>query len=240
MKSFSTSILTPDEVNISGTRIVDIINATIANDPFIKKVDPKIRISLQKLTTALGRTTDSTYVKLLGTKDVVRDTRFITLRDYSKSFVYDADVTLANAAKTLVDLFKELGWAMYSEGYATESSLLQTLLARLEKAPVSDAVTVLNATSRVVALKEAQADFELTFNNKIDVKTREEYPLIRESRVSVARYLSALLNYIDMMEELEGGVYSTAAGKINEVIVEIESIARSRQTKNKNEGKKTA
>ena len=240
MKNFATSILTSNEVQTSVTRIDGIISVNLTDDPFLGKVQLLLKPSLVDLTLAIGRTTDSTHVKLLSDKDAVRDTRYVALRDFCKAMSSDADATVSNAAVLLVNIFKELGWSMHHEGYATESSLLVSLIDKLEKAPTSDALTTIGATSRFVGLKAAQDDFETTYKGKVDAKAKEEYPKIRNCRTSIARYLSAMLSHIDVMAEIEGGAFKSTADKIDEVITEFEAIAKTRQTKKKAEDTKAA
>lgn len=237
MNKFSTSLLSADELNTSASRIDSIANAHVATDPLYLKLSPPLKASLKSLTTALGRSTDSSYVKLLGEKDIFRDVKFVSLRDFCKGFTYDEDPAVASAAATIVKIIKDVGWSLYAEGNALESSLLETLFLKLDAAPAKAALTKLNATTRYTALKDAQVDFEVTFKSKVDAKAQEVYPYIRESRLTVARYVNALLSYIDIMAELDGAAYKTAADRIDEVIVEFEAMARNRATRKKNEEK---
>jgi len=239
MKTYAPTMLTSNEAHTSASRIYKIIDDIIDDDPFIKKVKQLLEPPLNDLTVAVGRTTDSSYVKLLEDMDSVRDTRYIGLRDYCKAFASDEDPELAAAGKSLVAIFKELGWTMYLEGYAAESSLLQALISRLEKATESMYLTAIGATARLNSLKAAQTDFETAFKNKVDAKTKEVYPKIRSSRMAIARYLSGMLNYIDMMAEIDGGVFNIAASKIDAVITEFETMAKARQTRKESEKKKT-
>ncbi|HEX3009896.1 MAG TPA: DUF6261 family protein [Bacteroidales bacterium] len=235
MKSFSTSILTPDEVYTSGMRISSIINTHIKEDPFITKVDVLVKATLKRLSEALGRSVDPAAVKLLNAEDGIRDDRFFTFRDFCKAFVLDTDPALASAANSIVALIKELGWTLYNDGYAAETAALDALFQRLATEPLASAVTTLNATSRLTALKSAQANFETTYNTKVDTKSKEVYPLIRKARVGVVRYQAAMLSYIDMLAEIDGGAFITASNKIDEVIVEFETMAHTRKTKKEKE-----
>ncbi|HEX3009682.1 MAG TPA: DUF6261 family protein [Bacteroidales bacterium] len=235
MKSFSTSILTPEEVYTSGMRINSIINTHIKEDPFLVKIDILVKATLKRLSEALGRSIDPTAVKLLNGKDNTRDDRFFTFRDFCKAFVLDPDPALSSAANSIVALIREIGWRLYSEGYAAETAALDALFQRLATEPLASAVTTLNATSRLAALKAAQTDFETTFNTKVDTKAKETYPLIRKARIDVVRYQAAMLSYIDILAELDGGVFITASNKIDEVIVEFQTMAHARKTKKEKE-----
>jgi hypothetical protein len=240
MKNFAISILSSDEVYISGNRIYEIISTDITNDPFLTKILPILKPKLNDLSVSIGRTTDSGHVKLLEAKDTVRDLRYVGLRDYCKALSSDADSSVANAAALLEDVFRELGWSMQLEGYATESTLLDSLIGKFEKAPFSIALTTIGATTRFTGLKTAQADFESTYKEKVDANAKKEYPKMRSCRISIARYLNAMLPYIDVMTEIDGGAYKTTADKIDEVITEFGAMARNRITRKKAEDAKGA
>jgi len=231
MKEFYDSILTSNEVHTSVIRIADLISENIKDDPFIGKVMPLLKPPIADLSKALGRTTDPTMVKLLSKKDGVRDSRYVALRDFCKAYSSDVDAALAEAGNTLVTIFRELGWSMHRQGYAVESSLLQALINRLETTPASTALAAIGGASRLTDLKTAQSDFETTFKQKVDVKTREEYPKIRNCRILISRYLGGMMSYIDLMAEINGGTFSSTATKIDEVVTEFETMARTRRTK---------
>lgn len=235
MNTLNLSILTSAEVFTSAQRIDAIISAKVSHDPFITKVRPVIVNNIANLSVALGRTTDSTYAKLLEEKDLARDSRYIALRDYCKAMLTDEDKNIADAAVLLINLFKELGWSMHLEGYSTQSSKLQALIGRCEKAPISTAITTIKAGAKLAGLKDATAAFEAVSNNKVDAKTREEYPKIADCRKGLNRYLSALLSYVEIMTELDGGEFKDAMSQITLVVKEFETIAHSRLTKKKND-----
>lgn len=237
MKSFATSLLSSDEIYTSSVRINEIISTSITSDPFLTKVLPLLKVPLDDLLLAIGRTSNSAHVKLLASKDGVRDLRYIALRDFCKAIASDADANLASAAVLLENVFKELGWSMHLEGYAVESTLLQALIAKFEKAPFSAALTTIGAAAKFTGLKAAQADFETTFGTKVDAKAKEEYPKIRNSRTSITRYLGAMLSYVDIMAEMESGAFKTASDKIDLVITEFEAMAHNRITRKENDKK---
>jgi hypothetical protein len=233
MNTFNLSALTSSEVYTSVQRVDTIVAGNVSTDPFIIKVRPLITNSSANLTIALGRTNDSTLIKLLENKDILRDNRYVALRDYCKAMVTDEDAEKTEAASLLVKIIKELGWGMHHEGYATESSKLQALIGRFTSEPGKTAIATIGAETKLSLLKDAATDFELTYSKKVDDKTKEEYPKIHDCRKTIIRYISAELSYIDIMAELEGGNFAKANAQIEEVVKEFEAIARSRETKKK-------
>lgn len=237
MKALLSSIFSSHEFHTCAMRIDEIIESILPNDPFILKVKPLFKIPLADLTKAIGRTTDSVSVELLGDADDVRDTRYLALRNFCNALTVDKDKNIADAATYLTAIIRELGWSMHRKGKTVETSLLKSMFEKFDKAPASTHLTTTGAQEKYADLKTAQAEFEDTFYSKVDAKTQEVYPLIRSSRQSTLRYLDALLSYIDMLAEIDKADYLVASQKIDEVITELEAIARARITRKENEKK---
>ena len=238
MKTFFPSIFTANELHTLATRSESIITSGLGTDPYITKVTTVFKVNVANLTMVIGRTTDSSIIVILQAKDDVRDARYLSLRDFIKSCTNDADQAIASAAKTLEDIFREIGWSLYLEGNTVESSLLKSLIEKLGKEPAKSAITAIGADAKLAALIAAHTDFETTFQGKVDSKAKEDYPKMRESKLAVAKYLGYLLSYIECLAEIDGGTYREAEAAIDEVITEVTAIARSRQTRNEKEDKK--
>lgn len=232
MKTIQETLLTSGEVHTTSERIASIISDILSTDPFIGKVILLVLNWNREISKAIGRTTDSTIVELLLVKDILRDNKYVSFRDFANAFVRSDDEALRNAAKIITDIIRELGWGMHRLGYAAESSKLTALIDKLETEPAKSAITTLGATALFEGLKTAQADFETTIKQKVDAKTAEDFEKTRICRKALARYLNSLINYIDMMAEIDGGNYQVASDKIDEVLTEVISIARARQTRN--------
>ena len=232
MKTLYPSIFNSDELLSTANLIDTTVKANITTDTFINKVEPELKKPIVAMSIVLGRTTDSRYVNILDEKDTIRDTRFIGLRNYCKALIVDEDPLIAEAAQILVAIFKDIGWTLYHEGNAQETTLLDALFGKLATEPASSAIVTAGATSKFNSLKAAQADFVSTFKTKVDYKAQELYPEVRSCRKAISRYLEALVVYIDIMGELQGGIYATTADQVEEIIIEMESIARSRRTRN--------
>lgn len=238
MKTFAFSTLNANEVSTSASRIEQIIIECIGADPFIDKVSIRLKQQMTGLTKAIGRTIDKSYVERLNEVHNIRDTRFIALRDFCKALVVDADPKVAAEAKKLVAIIRAIGWVIHESGAARETSLFASLIEKFDKGPGNLSLKAIGGVAKLNDLKTAQANFETTNKEKTDAKTKEEYPLIRDCRKGVARYLGAILVYIDLLAEIDGGVFADATARIDAVITEFESMAHNRQTRKENQKKK--
>lgn len=234
MKTFYPSILTSKELYTVTKRMSNMICELITNDPFIDLVTPVINVHIDNLSKALSRTNDSRYVRMLESKAIDLNKRYISLRDHCKACQSDPEDAVVKAANNVATIIREIGWSMQLSGTVKKNSLMHALIARLEKEPVNADLVALKGVPRLEALKKALNDYENTYLEKIDAKTREEYPKIHNCRRFITRYIGALLNHIDIMDELSGGEYSPLTAHLDELITEFDSIGRSRQTRRRN------
>ena len=92
----------------------------------------------------------------------------------------------------------------------------------------------IGATEWFEELKTSQTEFEKVYNSKIDTESAINFPLIKDARDRITKYLKALLSYININTELDPVKYSAIADKIDEIITEIVAIARARETRKGN------
>lgn len=235
MKYFSVSILSKDELYTSSDRMQQILSNNAIKDPFVGSVLPVLQKNIKDLGIALGKDSSSEFTDELANKDENRDTTFVGLRDYCKAFTNSSDKTKAKAAELLINIFQERGWSIFRLGYSAESSQLNVLIQDLEGEAAQNALAAINATDWLTDLKAAQQAFENTYQEKVSSEAGQDYPLISETRKRIARYMQALLSYIDIQSELNSTGFTELVEKIDEVITDTLSIARARRTRNENE-----
>lgn len=239
MKALLSSILSSHEFHTCAMRIDEIIESLFPQDPFVLKVRPLFKLSLGDLTTAIGRTTNSVNVELLNAADDVRDTRYVALRNFCDALTVDKDPKIAEAAKYLTEIMRDLGWSMHLKGKAVQTSITNSLFVKFDTPTATAYLATVGATEKYSDLKTSQLEFEDTFYSKVDSKTQEVYPLIRASRQTALHYLEAILSYISILAEIDKANFLVASQKIDVVITEIEAIARARITRKENEEKET-
>jgi hypothetical protein len=136
----------------------------------------------------------------------------------------------------LLALIEARGARLYSYGYTEETAQLNGLLDDFQSPKAEAATAVIGAAFWVTTLAQAQRDFESLYRQKVETEATQDLPRIQASRDELTRNLSRLLVYIETNLELNPEKYQPVAEKIDEVIVDVMTIARTRKTK-QNENK---
>lgn len=96
----------------------------------------------------------------------------------------------------------------------------------------------IGATEWFEQLKTSQAEFEKIYNAKIETESAIDFPLVKDSRERIIKYLKGLINYIDINTNLDEAKFVPLKDKIDEIIKEIVAIIRARETRSENKKEK--
>ena len=94
------------------------------------------------------------------------------------------------------------------------------------------------ATEWFAQLKTSQSEFEKIYNAKIVTESAVDYPLVKDARERISRYLKGLMNYIEINTDLDESKFGSTNDKTNEIITEIVAIIRARETRSENKKEK--
>lgn len=234
MNNLSFYLLSAEESLTVSTKIKEIVMENLSADEFCAKLLPLIISTNAKLSKAIGRNTSQSFTLKLSVVDDEQDVAFIGFRDYVKAFTNNPDPAKQEAANKLLDVIKTIGWSIWNEGYVNESALLKVLFAELDKEENITAMTTINVTDWYNHLKTKHAAFEAVGQQKIAAEAEKDTPLTSSTKKELAKYINPLLGYIELLADMEDGVYTLAANKLDEAITEVMTIARSRQTRKNN------
>jgi len=243
MKNFPFSILNSNELYTASTRIVDASKATLEGDPYTSTLCLHIGQGNSDLGKALGKALYREFTPLLLVHDQERDDSFFNLRDYASSCSHSKNPIQAAAGKSIRAIFDNVGNSVSNLGYAKETAKLKTLIEALGTSSAQQAIEAIVATERFEELKSSQDQFEKTYQIKIKTESDINYPLVKDSKLRITKYLKTLLYYIDTNSDLDGAIFGAAKEAINQIITDAVAIAHSRATRTENaedkEDKKT-
>ena len=234
MKKFPFSILNSNELYTASNRIIDASKGSLGSDPYTSTLCLHIGQGNKDLAKALGKALNSEFTPLLLVSDQERDDDFISLRDYTSSFIHGKNPIQAAAGRSIMSIIDNVGKSIYNLGYAEETSKMNTLIEALETPSAQQALATIGATERFEALKSSQDEFEKTYQIKIKTESDINYPLVKDSKSRITKYLKTLLYYIDTNSDLDGAVYGAAKEAINQIITDTVAIAHSRATRIEN------
>jgi len=135
-------------------------------------------------------------------------------------FLYHPTKKIKEAAQLLMNLFNNYGLSVVGESYATESSLIGSLLLDLAKPEYADAIATLSGCTELIAgLQAAQTDFEQA---RIAYETEKAKEGMVENASLVKKEVVDILNnkivvYLRAMEQVDPakfGVFTNTCAQI--------------------------
>lgn len=231
MKNVNFSLLKPEEIHALALRLLPILEAIIPDDVLLRDLYPRLHELTNDLSRALGLGRTSKFTTRLLEADNQRDRLFLGLRHLVVGFTFHPDQQLARAARVLETLIQSRGVSLQTYGYIEESSQLNGLLADLKSPAAQQAIATIQLEFMVDVLAQAQEEFEAIYQQKVASEAVQNLPGITASKRDLTRYLTRVFQYIDTQAEINAEKYGSVVEKIDEVIVDVMTIARARKTK---------
>lgn len=225
-------------------------------DGFMRKLLPilvpddlpqgSIRLLLSQLTASYAqfsqgfqRNATDPFTKLVDDKDLGRDKRWSSLKNYIKSYItsdVDAEVV---AADRLLAVIRKYGWTAERFSYTEESTAIVGLVAELND-KFQPEMTLLNASSHVSKLDLAQKAFEEAQNQQVEGNSIEE-PTLTAFRKPMIDLLKMMFQSIDTeLKMAPTDALKAISAKIDVLIVDAMAIARARITRRENQAEAEA
>lgn len=233
-KSFFTSI----EMQGMGDALVQLIEAEPQlNQPIIQSLLANLKQTLGALNLSRINSSLNTQTTLLEEADLARDYAFRAFWNMIEIGTIRQNETYRKAALTLFNYFKPFDRGLYKFSYEKQSTVLKDFIASMEKEDASQALATMQMQDWLTELKAAQEQFLKVYEHKISEETQKKVLLpTREAREQVFAYLTALIQTMNAL--VLGGDKSLKAlnTRIDRIIEEFETKARSRKTRKQNEG----
>jgi len=226
----STSRVT--EVDAVSMRMLGAYQTTsLSSDPHLSTMFTELESLSAALTAAINR---SKAESDLEEKDEARDTQIRALYYLVMGFLHHPDSAIQQAAQTVNKVFEKYGVSITGESYATESSLIASLLDELSKQKIQDAIALLPGCADVItALQAAQQAFEAA---RITYEQEKAQESTQASATKQKPELVALINdkivvYLRAMEVVDEETYGAFARTIATIIAENNEVVKKRSKK---------
>lgn len=220
------------EVDAGVSRIIGAYqNTGLSSDPHLVTIFTTLIALLARLTAAIRRTKVESELE---EKDEVRDDKIRALFYLVLGFLHHPKAAIQSAAETVNKVFEKYGLAITGESYATESSLINSLLEDLAKRKLQDAIALLPGLATIITdLGAAQADFE---QSRIAYEEEKAQEGIEENatelKVDVLNQLNGkLVIYLRAMETVDEATYGAFARTVAEIINDNNEVVKKRSNK---------
>jgi len=229
-KLISTSRTT--EVDAASMRIVSAYkNTSLGQDTHLSGIFSELEPASAQLTAAVHQ---STVESVLDEKDEVRDDAVRGLNYIILGYLHNPNPTLQNAAEEIEKVLDNYGLSITGESYATESSLISSLLVDLSKAGLQPSIEALpGCAEQIDALQNAQDDFEATRVAYEAEKANEEN---RKNASTLKKEVTAIINdklvvYLRAKVQVDEAAYGNFGGTVGEIIDDNNGTVKRRRNK---------
>jgi len=206
-------------------------NTGLSSDAHLVKIYSALESESALLTSAIRRLKDES---VLEEKDEVRDDNVRAVHYLTMGFLHHPDPAVKAAAEAVEKVFDNYGLSITGESYATESSLVNSLLADLAKPKLQAAIALLSGLSEIIAaLQAAQTDFEETRIAYEEEKAKEG---TLENATAIKLEVVAIINdqlvvYLRAMIQVDEPTYGNFARTIAEIIADNNEVVKKRRKK---------
>ena len=235
IRDLSHSSLTPLELLEAARRLTERTKSTSIESPLVTWFITMLEEGMDKLAAAINKSSKNEFTEELLEKDKVRDASYLCFRFFVKSMQYAATEKERNAADLIDVVLKKHGYSLYRLGYAQQTATVKLMFDDLAQEELVNAIQTIGSEALVERLKSTQTSFEETYQKKVASGSQENY-LVAEEKKAVANNLDTLFRNLEALhkqspnEEMEG-----LGAALTEIVTETMSIAKSRQTREKNQ-----
>ena len=219
------------EVNDVATRMSGAFQNSGLTDPYLVSTFIALNGVNTKLTLAVKR---SKAESDLEEKDEIRDDKVRSFYYLVQGASHHPTKTIKDAALVLLNLFDNYGLAMVSESYATESSLISSLLLDLAKPKFQNAIALLSGCAELIAeLQTAQTDFEQA---RITYEAEKALDGMQNNATELKKEVLGIVNdkivvYLRAMEQVDAATYGVFTGTCAQMIADNNEQVKKRKSK---------
>ncbi len=234
-----TSSISMSDLNDHCTNVIKIITKENIDDLHLSSLTKTLSTKNAKLTLALNQERKNKYTRLLNKLDKGRDNRFRCLKGHTEADTFNESAAIAEAARRLYQIFENHGLTLYSESYAKESALLESLFVDLDETDMQADLLTLGLVETYEALIKAQNTFSDAYVERSadEAKKVEIIPAYRMQKI-VKLGLKFVTDYTNIMVDEGNTPFEQLAKGIDDLTDKTNKKIRTQSTSNKEKKKK--
>lgn len=206
-------------------------NTSLSSDPHLVTMFTTLEEKSLLLTAAINCTKAESELEA---KDEIRDEKVRALNYLTLGLVHHPDAEIKAAAKAVEKVFDKYGVAITGENYATESSLIVSMLGDFAKLKLLADIAKLSGCAEIIAeLTAAQNDFEQTRiayeADKAEEGTHANATALKKEVVGIIN--DNIVVYLRAMEIVDEPNYGAFARTIATIIADNNEVVKKRRKK---------
>jgi hypothetical protein len=226
--------LTPNaratEVNaVSGGIIAEYNKGNWNSDAYLSSIFTRLKTKTANLTEAINRIKTESNLEA---KDEQRDNNVRAVYFLASGFAYHPDAIISGAAKKVYAVLEHYGLDIVNQSYATESSLINSLLLEFSNSEIQNAIAILPGLSQVIdGLRSSQNAFELAQLQFQEGKSKEG---TEENATEIKKEVLSIINdklvvHLKAMVQVDMEKYEEFAGTVTQIIDDMNVTVKKRK-----------
>ena len=205
METFSTTLLTNEELVASAGQILPVIDHLFAGDSVLLAIGAATVANVNGLNLAATREPGSEVTGEIEAADELRDNAFTTLRDFTGVWANNrhAPAPKREAGQRLRAIFAKHGNSIHRKGYTKQTGAMQPLLTDLASETSLADMATLDLLTYHTDLVKAQAAFEKVWEGKSDDSGKAQLPTLGDHLPALKRRLNLLLAVADEWSRID-------------------------------------
>jgi hypothetical protein len=220
------------EVDDASLRMIGAYKSTsLGSDAHLVSVFNALETETSRLSSAINRAKEESQLE---EKDEIRDDKTRALNYLLLGLLHHPSKKISEAAQAVEKVFGRYGLSILGKSYATESSLINSLLSDLASPTLKPSIDALSGCAELIAdLQAAQTDFEAT---RIAYETEKAKEGTLENATLIKNEVLAIINeklvvYLRAMIQVNEAVYGDFSRTIAQIIADNNETVKKRTKK---------
>ncbi|MFW5755912.1 MAG: DUF6261 family protein [Tangfeifania sp.] len=218
------------EIDAATRRIISAFEKNgPGSDPHLAGIFSELKPLSASLNAAIRQ---SKAESNLDAYDVDRDDELRGLHYLILGYLHNPDPVISEAAKKVAKVFNKYGVGIATESYATQSSLVNSMLEDLTRPELQEPIAAMpGCAKRIASLQAAQTKFETA---RVDYETEKANDATRETATAIKKSVLKIINdklvvFLRAMVQVDEATYSKFGRIVGEIIDENNETVRRRQ-----------
>lgn len=211
-----------------------LLEANLPSEVFTKLIGELVSL-MQKFQMAINRQRKNELTADIRKADEERNKHFNTFLKGVEYFLSMSGTPMEEAAHLLRKVIDKYGKGIIRESNKVETVKLRSLLKDLHEANEAAALETLNMSATIDSLNSSNEYFDVLYLKRSAQEAEDDTPSLIPTRKEIAESLYLLVNLINFYNRIEPEVYGAFAGELAEIITDMMTVAKARQTRNAHE-----
>lgn len=211
-----------------------LVESNLPSDIFAKLIGDLSQL-LQKLQQAINKQRKNELTAEIRKADEERCLHFNTFVKGVEYYLTMTGTPRAEAAHLLEAVIEKYGKGLVRESDMVETVKIRSLIKDLTETERAAALETLSMSETIDTLNSSNEYFDILYLKRANSDAEDDTPTLTSLRKEVANAFYLLVYLINFLNRKEPDAYGGVAGDITEIIGNVMTVAKARQTRNSHE-----